>query len=274
VREVYRKRGRVIRREREHLVRVSEAGEAVDDGATFSVMPRETAHLLEIDSTAVNAAARAIEALVEPPLLLERMIVSEGSAEHVCNGVKWGENTRRVHVAIARPPIRVIVDLADFSLEIVGRVVAALRRAGGEREAPRHVRLAAHVGAALLPSFSPSKELTLHQSAAPHDGKGQPIRRRSVTAGRPTNWFRPSYRVRPVRAWFHLRAEAKGEIDGDLPEAIALLAPIEGHSLRVLCVHRSVAFPTVVAIGGVLAARPTDEWYPYAAGAFGAEIML
>ena len=104
MKEVYRKRGRVIRREREHLVRVSEAGEAVDDGTTFSVKPLEAKHLPEIDSTAANAAARAIEALVEPPLILERLIVSEGSAEHDCNGAKWSENTRRVHVAIARPP--------------------------------------------------------------------------------------------------------------------------------------------------------------------------
>ena len=173
--------------------------------------PLEAKHLPEIDSTAANAAARAIEALVEPPLILERLIVSEGSAEHDCNGAKWSENTRRVHVAIARPPIRAIVDLAGFSLEVVERVVGALRRAGSEREAPRHVRLAPHVGAALLPSLVGAEDL--EQAAAAHDGKGRPIERRRVSKSQPPIWFRPSYRARPVRAWFHLRAIHRGQVD-------------------------------------------------------------
>ena len=269
MKEVYRKRGRVIRREREHLVRVSEAGEAVDDGATFSVKPLEAMHLPEIDSTAVNAAARAIEALIKPPLILERLIVSEGSAEHDFNGAKWSENTRRVHVAIARPPIRAIVDLADFSLEIVGRVVDALRRAGSEREAPRHVSLAAHVGAALLPSLIGAENL--EQAAAAHDGKGRPIERRRVTKSQPPNWFRPSYRARPVRAWFHLRAIHRGEVDRTLPEAIALLAPIENRTIHILCDDGRTA---TIETSRIVAIAPDETWYPYAAGAFGAEIML
>jgi hypothetical protein len=269
VKEVYRKRGRVIRREREHLVRVSEAGEAVGDGATFSVKPLEEAHLPEIDSTVVNGAARAIEALIEPPLVLERLIVSEGYAEHDCNGAKWSESTRRVHVAIARPPIRAIIDLADFSLEVVRRVVDALRRADGEREAPRHVRLAAHVGAALLPSLIGAENL--EQTAAAHDGKGRPIERRRVTKSQPPNWFRPSYRARPVRAWFHLLAIRRGEVDRTLPEAIALLAPIENRTIHILCQDGRAA---TIDSSRIVAIEPEETWYPYAAGAFGAEIML
>ena len=269
MKEVYRKRGRVIRREREHLVRVSEAGEAVDDGTTFSVKPLEAMHLPEIDSTAVNAAARAIEALVKPPLILERLIVSEGSAEHDCNGAKWSENTRRVHVAIARPPIRAIVDLAGFSLEVVERAVDALRRAGSERETPRHVRLAPHVGAALLPSLIGAENL--EQAAAAHDGKGRPIERRRVTKSQPPNWFRPSYRARPVRAWFHLRAIHRGEVDRTLPEAIALLAPIENRTIHILCDDGRT---TTIDTSRIVAIAPDETWYPYAAGAFGAEIML
>jgi hypothetical protein len=95
-----------------------------------------------------------------------------------------------------------------------------------------------------------------------------------VTTGQSPNWFRPSYRLRPRRAWFHLRAAPFGEIDDHIPEAIALLAPISEREIRVLCVDRDAVYPTTVRIHRIVAARPGETWYPYAAGAFGAELML
>jgi hypothetical protein len=269
VREVYRKRGRVVRREHGHLVRVDEAGEAVENGETFSVAPLETTtRLPEIDAAEVERVARSIEDMVRPPLSLERLIVLHGEAEHEFDGIAWRETSRRVHLSIARPPIRAIVDLADFSLDVIARVIDALGRPP-KRSAPKHVRLAPNVGAALLPFLIGTE--SLEQAPAPHDGKGKPIERRRLGKSHPANWFRPSYRARPVRAWFHLRAVRRGEVDRQLPEGIALLAPIANREIEVLCADGAAI---TVDISHIAAIAPTETWYPFAAGAFGAEIML
>src|SRR5439155_15780426 len=105
------------------------------------------------------------------------------------------ETNRRIHISIARPPDRALIDLADFSTGIIARVSAAFARLSGERERPRRVRLADHVGAAALPSLVGT--MAMEQWAAPHDGKGQWIENCLVTEDLPANWFRPSYRARP-----------------------------------------------------------------------------
>ena len=114
------------------------------------------------------------------------------------------------------------------------RIASALLRAGGERDPPKRIRLAENVGAALLSSAKIQKT----QSAWPHDGKGQQVIERRVENEEPPNWFRPSYRMRPRRAWFHLRAGSFGRID-DADKAVliferallallVLLQPAEG----------------------------------------------
>ena len=258
-----------MRREHGHLVRVDEAGAAVEEREKFSVAPLDaSAPLADLDSAEVEAFARTIEGVVRPPLSLERLIVLQGEAEHDFDGIVWRETLRRVHVSIARPPIRAIVDLADFSLMEITRVIDALGRTP-RHAAPKHLRLAPNVGAALLPALIGSQNL--EQDRAPHDGKGKPIERRTVGKSRPPNWFRPSYRARPVRAWFHLRAVRRGNVDRELPEAVALLAPIENRAIQVLCADGALV---TVDISHIAAIAPTETWYPYAAGAFGAEIML
>jgi hypothetical protein len=276
VTERYRKRGRAVRRENRFLIRVDEAGEAIDDGTIFRVRSLdEHPPPPDPDEQNVERTARAIQSLIEPPLKIERLIVSEGVAEHECDGIHWSEAARRVHLSIARPPLRAIVDAADFSLAAIPRIADALRRAGGERPAPRHLRLAEHVGAALLPSMVAAEGVEIFQSSAPHDGRGQPIETCRVTATAPPNWFRPTYRLRPVRAWFHLRVGTTGrEIDRDTPEAVALLAPISGRTLRVLCVDGTRVYAATVEVTRILDAVATSTWYPYAAGSFGAEMML
>jgi len=137
------------------------------------------------------------------------------------------------------------------------------------------VRLAPNVAAALLPSLVGTNVVELWQSAAGHDGKGLPVIDQKLTAGPWPNWFRPSYRTRPVRMPLHLRAVAASDnIDNSVPEAIALLAPVAGNVLHVLCVDGDAVFPTTVAVERVLAARPSDRWYPYGAGSFGAEMLV
>jgi hypothetical protein len=89
------------------------------------------------------------------------------------------------------------------------------------------------------------------------------------------NWFRPSYRVRPVRAPMNLRAVCEAtEIDRALPEAVALLAPPDGLLLRALIVDGAAVYPAAIRVVRIDAVGPPSAWYPYAAGAWGAEMML
>lgn len=270
--ETYRKFGRVVRRENDLLVRVDECGEAIEDAGRFTCSPvDEKRSLPNVDAGEVNDTADAIARLVKPPLTIERLIVSDGVALHRFGEIEWSERSRRIHLAIARPPYRALIDVAEFALDAIERVCESLARVGDERPAER-VRLSESVGAALLPSLI--GQIAMEQWAAPHDGKGAWIANVAVARDVPPNWFRPSYRTRPVRAWFHLRAQPRGAIDRTLPEAIALLAPIHDRSLRVLCADGGRAFVTTVSADRIAGVAPSNHWYPYGAGCFGAELML
>jgi hypothetical protein len=204
---------------------------------------------------------------------IERFIASAGIATHEINGSNWTEESRRVHISLVNPPLRALIDLASFDIEMVTTIADALARAGGERNAPKHIRLAPNVSAALLPSLI--GELAIEQSGGGFDGRGQPIETRAVTHDPPTNWYRPGYAVRPVRAWINIRALPFGRIDADAPLAIALLEPVHGTALRVLCVDGGDVFPTSLDASHIAAvSRAEPVWYPYAAGSFGAEMML
>lgn len=269
--EQYRKWGRSVRREGARIVRVDEAGEADESPDVFRTRPiGDSIDLPAPDAGSVDSAARAIESIIEPPLIIERLFVSEANVAHECNGIRWYEALRRVHVAIARPPIRALVDLADFQFDVVQSIASALVRAGGEREAPKRIRIAGNVGAALLPLLPIEKS----QSSALHDGKGLPVAARTVGKSEAPNWFRPSYRLHPRRAWFHLRAEPFGRLDDEAPQAIALLAAVGERQIRVLCVDGNRVFPTALAIRRAVAAKPAETWYPYGAGAFAVELMF
>jgi hypothetical protein len=63
-------------------------------------------------------------------------------------------------------------------------------------------------------------------------------------------------------------------IDGDLPRAIALLAPVAGRELRVLIEEKTRVYATTIRVGEVRAVAAERVWYPYGAGSFGAEMML
>ena len=82
----------------------------------------------------------------------------------------------------------------------------------------------------------------------------------------PPNWYRPSYRVRPVRMPFHLRAKPFGTIDNDAPAGIALVGP-----RRVLLDDGRIVS---IDLQNIAAAGEPALWYPYGAGSFGAELML
>lgn len=267
---IYRKRGSVVRWEHGFVVRAVESGEAVEEGNVFRASPSPVAALPAPRGEGDEVVAR-ISAMGD----VERLIVSEGIAEHECDGVRWTEQTRRVHVAFRHRHLRVLVDLADFDLDDAQRAADALARVRGERARPERVRLAPNVAAALLPSLAGTDVVELWQSAAEHDGKGLPVVEQRLTNAPWPNWWRPSYRSRPVRMPLHLRAISPDHnINYSVPEAVALLAPVAGNVLQVICVDGDDAFTTTIAVERVLAVKPTPRWYPYAAGSFGAEMLV
>jgi len=282
--EVYRKFGRVVRYENGIVISVSEAGEAFEKDGVFQARPAveepaQTRVSVPHPDPELAAFVAETQTNVAQTLLsvrsgrIERLIASAGTAKHETNGSKWTEESRRVHISLVNPPLRALIDLASFDVETVATIADALARAGVERDAPKRLRLAPNVSAALLPSLI--GELAMEQSGGGFDGRGRPIDTRAVTHDPPPNWYRPGYAVRPVRAWLNIRALPFGRIDPDAPAGIALLEPVHGTSLRVLCVDGDAVFPTTVDASHIAAvSRAEPVWYPYAAGSFGAEMML
>jgi hypothetical protein len=276
--DVYRKRGRVVRYENGVFLSISETGEAFEKDGVFQAWPaREVPAQTRV--SVPHSTVADLKAFVAQTLLsvrsgrIERFIASAGIATHETNGVTWTEESHRVHISLVNPPLRALIDLATFDIEIVTAIADALARAGSERETPKHIRLAPNVSAALLPSLV--GELAMEQTGGGFDGRGQPIETRAVTHDAPPNWYRPGYAVRPIRAWLNIRALPFGRVDPDAPIAIALLEPVHGTTLLVLCVDGTEVFPISVDASHIAAvSRDTPVWYPYAAGSFGAEMML
>lgn len=282
---IYRKRGGVARWENGTLVRVTESGLAIDGGELFECYP-EPGQTPSIEEARVVAAARAIEAAVASAgVTIERLIVSDGAAEHECTAadgqptVRWSDRTERVHLSLIRGRTRALLDLGSFATEDVERVAGVLARAEEvEREAPPRLRLAPNVTAALLPSLVgiTPPNVRLVQTAIGVDGEGTPI----VEATGPwPNVYRPSYRVRPMRMPLQLRLECDvTAIDRDRPVAVALLAPVSltagGLFLHVLVDDGRSAFPSTVRVARIDAVSADRTWYPYGGGSFGAEMML
>lgn len=275
--ELYRKRGRVLRYDNGFRIDVAESGEAVESGDTFLCRPVEGEALPRIDSAAIDDVVSKVQSMVEPPLEIERLIISDGVAEHDFEGVQWRESSRRVHLAIRRATLRALVDLGDFDLDDLSLIARALRDAGAEREPPSRLRLAKSVSAALLPSLVgvAPPNVRLFQGAGGTDGKGHPIEEAELQGEPWPNWYRPSYRVRPMRAPLNLRASfVVHQIDRDLPQAIALLAPVDGLTMRVLCTDGHSSWPVTLRVSRIDGIATEARWYPYAAGSFGAEMML
>lgn len=275
--EIYRKRGSAFRYENGYTVRVVECGEALEDGESFRCEPVEGEPLGPVAGVDVEATVAAIEALAPPPLLIERLIVSDGVAEHELAGKRWSERSRRLHLSLAIGRTRVLIDQGDFDLDALRRVAELLPRMRDERTAPSRIRLAPAVTAALLPSLLgiAPPNVQILQSEGGIDGKGQHIAEWDASVPPWPNWYRPSYRGRPVRGPLNLRAVCDvAQVDADLPVALAMLAPIDGLVLRVLVADGKDVYPATVRVTRIDAVGQPERWYPYAAGSFGAEMML
>ena len=261
---IYRKEGRSLRWENGVVVRTSECGIAVEEGEVFSCEPE-------------HRHADVTFAVPEVPALpfVERIILIEGEAHHQYGDKQWSEHTRRMHVALTRGNLRVLIDRADFDFDKVRDIAAVLARAElTEREPPPRLRLAPSVTAALLPHLAglAPPNVRLVQTAGGVDGYGDPI---VECENDWPNFHRPSYRVRPLRVPHDLRLECSvTEIDRERPIAVALLAPVAGLMLRVLVDDGRRALPATVRITRIDAVATEREWYPYGAGSFGAEMML
>jgi hypothetical protein len=264
-----------------------------------------------MDEADVIETARAVQnAAAAAGVAIERLIVIDGMAEHECDDRRWQERTRRMHISLVRARTRALLDLGSFDLNDVVRVAGALARLDDvEREAPPRLRLAPNVAAALLPSLIgiAPPNVRLLQTAGGVDGCGETIVETSSSAclgssellGGPNretprnseelrgtrgpgawpNWYRPSYRVRPVRMPLQLRLECDvTTIDADRARAVALLAPVSIINselvLRVLIDDGDRAFPSTVRVARIDAVSNERTWYPYGGGSFGAEMML
>jgi hypothetical protein len=279
MREVYRKWGSVVRYENGVTIRVEEAGEATEVDGVFVArpMPREAQTGVSVPHKTTPLSDAGFDVaqtlLSVQPCTIERLIITAGVSRHETNGVTWTEESQRVHLSLVRDQLRMLIDLASFDIDAIRSAAGALARAGHAREPPHRIRLAPSVAAALLPSLI--GEIAIEQHGGGFDGKGQVIETRAVTADPPPNWYRPSYAIRPRRAWHNLRALPFGTIDKSAPMAVALLGPVTGTTLDVLCVDGNEVFPIALDAQRIAAvSREEPVWYPYAAGSFGAEMML
>ncbi len=269
---IYRKRGASIRWENGTLVRVTESGWAREDAAFFECGPdsrRESDRLPALDEASLVPIAPQVPANIH----IERSIVTRGIAEHEYGDARWIEETSQVHLSLTRAPLRVLVDSTPEHLpHDLPPILDALSRAELEEQPPPpRLRLAPSVTAALLPALVgvAPPNVRLVQSAGRLDGYGRRVEEHTI------NFYRPSYRVRPVRMPFDLRLECDvTEIEHDRPIAIALLEPVESPVLAVLVRDGERIYPARVRVSRIDAVSSERAWYPYGAGSFGAEMML
>ncbi|HEX6640848.1 MAG TPA: hypothetical protein VF215_07025, partial [Thermoanaerobaculia bacterium] len=141
---IYRKRGSVVRLENGTLVHVVERGVAIEEGELFECHPDADGETPRVDDAEVLEAARAVRSIAaKHDVIIERLIVIDGAAEHECNDARWSERTRRVHLSLTRARTRAILDLGSFVMDDVERIAASLARSGDiAREAPPRLRLA------------------------------------------------------------------------------------------------------------------------------------
>ena len=295
---IYRKQGVVARWENGTLIRVTECGIAIEEGEYFECKPQSSSRRV-VESSRVLEVVRALRTVTA-----ERLIVTHGTAEHECEDRTWRDETDRLHLSLVHGKLRALVDSttgapaagrpvhrplagageppADqpagsrrASLDDIFTIADALQRCEQtERARPTTLRLAPNVTAALLPHLvgrAPSN-VRLLQTAGGVDGYGNDV----VEASDPwPNFYRPSYRVRPLRMPLNLRLECDDtHVDEDAPVAIALLAPIADLTLRVLVVDGQRVFPAAVTVTRIRAVSNERIWYPYGGGSFGASLML
>lgn len=272
MREVYRKYGTILRYENGTMIRVHESGQAVEEDSLFACAPlRDRERLPDIEDGAVATVVGQVREAAGD-LTIERLIVTDGRAEHEFEGRSWSDRNRRVHLSIANGVHRMLIDEGDFDVTAVESLARQFARIGRERPAPGRVRLSARVMAGLtqpMVNVAPPN-VTVEQVAGGIDGKGQPIGA-SVGPAWP-NVYRPSYRVRPMRLPINVAVRCSvTTVERGLPEAVALLAPTSGLVLRALCVDGDDVYPATLRVVRIDAVAGTVRWFPYGTGVWAGE---
>lgn len=264
----YRKRGHTIRWENGTFIRVTESGVATET-EFFECHPEPSEELPAPDETALLATAKEL-ATLNP----ERLILTHGIAEHEDAAIHWREETQRLHLALTHNRERALIDQANFDTTHIHRIARALRTMSAEEPQPPRLRLAPNVTAALIPhllTLAPPN-VRIVQTAGGIDGKGNTI---VEATGNWPNWYRPSYRVRPIQAPLNLRLECSvTDIDESRPIAVALLGSVNLTRLRVLIEDGERSYPSTIRIIRIDAVASERTFYPHGAGSFGAELML
>lgn len=269
---IYRKRGVTERWESGTLLEVRESGIAIE-GEVFQCYPEGTPSGLQARG-GLPGVARQFEEVIPSGVSVERLILTQGVAEHEYEGRVWREESVRVHLSLTRARVRALLDLASFDCAQAASIAEALTRLTAERPAPASLRLAPNVTAAILPLLAGAAppNVRVVQTAWGIDGRGNPV---AEATGDWPNWYRPSYRLRPVRMPLHLRIECdEEEIDLQRPVAVALLAPASSLTVRVLVDDGKDVYPATVRVSRIASVAAGRTWYPYGGGSFGAEMML
>lgn len=323
VNETYRKRGSTTRLERRGtlatILQTAEHGEATIGDGVFRARTISSAAEPEVlNQSAVQATGSAIEALIKPQLMLERATLLEGVADHWWTDGeserRWVESNARAHVTILHPErrVRCSMSLGGARLEMLdlGPLAAAVQALTASEWMTRpseilDVALEPVVTAELWPALlrmidghqearrQANEGLEIRQGTHPDfsiDGIGQTIQRRSLSEvdglAAFHNVFRPSYRIRPVRAPFHL--ESAGLRRASATPKLRVVAVLSGFStnagmlgIPVLCTAGSGSFTGTISMTLEewlerlsVCDNEESEWFPVGAGSHGRRVVV
>jgi hypothetical protein len=311
--ETYEKRGASVRVERSgrstSTIVTREHGRAVRERGRFraeSVGARPLAQAPDV--AGATDVARRLGMLEQGAVTIERLTVAGGVAEHSVTYGKgtrvWSEEVIRVHLSLVdrERALRVALDLGAqrvqaLPIQIAVDLAAAFNApVATSAPGPGPVELAPAVSAALWsfvarhPALFQGSRLQISQwshPSWPFDGAGRKIEHHAVDDATPPSLFRPSFRVAPVPAWFHLRASLRGV--GRLRRrgavrVVALLSPFRltraSVGAGVLAVSRTGAFAATLELpretfaDSIVRISRNGTWFPLEAGAWGSEVLL
>jgi len=290
---------------------IEESGVAVLEKQHFRCFPAEdTAEISPPPREELEAVVERVQLMVRGPLTIERLIAISGVSAHEFRAGeehnRWNETAARLHVSVAdrSTGLRLLLDLGSSSpaslhfrefhepLEALRMITPALKPTRCST-----LRLRPAVAAALWPALianQPARQaLDFVQRTSeimPFDGKGRHVVEGSLSRFRLSaewpNFFRPSYRVRPLRAplGIDLHLPHKSTVNEGF-DALALLAPCralddsiradllcrdpDGRSFAATAVMKSETWKATIAGTGDQA-----RWYPFSGGSFGRETEL
>ncbi|MBI2215594.1 MAG: hypothetical protein HYU52_18255 [Acidobacteria bacterium] len=311
--EVYEKRGASVRIERsgratstivarEHGRATRERGRFIAESLGERPLP------LAPDVAGVAEAARRISSLDSGRVSIERMTVTAGSAEQTITADgstrTWFDDVARLHLSLVNceRALRVAIDLgasrvdelrvgiADEIAEALGNACAPQASFNGLVELAPSVSAPLWLFVARHRAMFEGSRLQLTQSTHPSwpfDGAGRRIEHLPLTDVAPSSLFRPSFRVAPAPAWFHIRASLRGVVRPRRTaraRVVAMLTPFRmtrvAVTANVLAVSGSAAFAMTLEIpretfaSSITRISRRAVWFPLEAGVWGSDTLV